>query len=165
MPKWYRGWHPTFWLRLRNRIEELFRWLPRIDVLEPEIVAVYDARTIRNKLSEAFPDAELTFLSDEKYQITNLRSLQDFLALDDTDKAKYTPVWHDCDDFSYRLMGQFHRGKWACLAFGIAWSQTHAYNVVVLDTGAFVIEPQTDKVISAKDAARKPAYETLLIIM
>jgi len=100
MPKWYVNGVPTLWLRSRNRIEELFRWLPRIEVLEPEIVDTVDARTIRNRLSEACPSSIHTFISDEKYQITNTRSIQKFLELDDTDKNKYVPVWFNCDDFS-----------------------------------------------------------------
>jgi len=165
MPKWYVDGVPTPWLRLRNRIEELLRWLPRIEVLKPEIVDIVDARTIRNRLREACPKLAHTFLSDEEYQITNKRSIQKFLELDDTDKNKYVPVWFDCDDFSYRLMGQFHRGKWACLAFGIAWSQTHAYNIAVLDEGVFIIEPQTDKLLLLTGKVEWKDYETLLIIM
>jgi len=167
VPKWYVNGMPTLWLRLRNRVEGLFRWSPLINVLEPEIVDVWDAHKVLKWLREFCPKADYVFLSDEKYQICTKQSFQKFLELDETDRAKYIAIWHDCDDFSYRLMGQFHRGKWACLAFGIAWSSTHAYNILIAQAnsriGVFIIEPQTDAIFSAQN--QKKHYETRLIIM
>ena len=171
MPKWYKTGSPTLWLRSRNRLEELFRWIPKIhDVLEPEIVGVLDANSIYTMLKEK--GFKHIFLSDEQYQVTTKESIEKFLALDETDKVKYVPIWHDCDDFSFRLMGQFHRGKWGCLAIGVTWSQTHAFNDVVLailgesvsKAKLYIIEPQTDEVHLA-DELKEPYRPFVLVIM
>lgn len=91
LPKWYKTGSPTLWLRSRNRLEELFRWIPKIhDVLEPEIVGVLDANSIYTMLKKK--GFEHIFLSDELYQITNLESIQRFLILDETDQVKYVPI-------------------------------------------------------------------------
>jgi len=172
LPKWYKEGSPTLWLRSRNKLEELLnlltfgRW-PR--VIKPEIVGIIDARTAYLVLKVAFPRIQRILLSDERYQITTMKSIKDFLSLDDTDKAKYVPVWYDCDDFSFRLMGQFHRGNWACLAVGIAWSKVHAYNIVILPREfaqytVYIIEPQTDELLMAADV-KDAAYDTVFVIM
>ena len=53
-----------------------------------------------------------------------------------------------CDDFAYRLKGQFSIPGWAELAIGIIWTKTHAQNCVV-DTNLdfWVIEPQNDNLM------------------
>jgi len=171
MPKWYRNGIPTFWLRFRNRVEEIVNFLTHHKfpkVLEPDIIGIIDATDVYNILKDS--DVKHVFLSDEKYQVTNYPSMARFLAQDDTDKAKYVPIWHDCDDFSYRLMGQMHRGKWACLAFGIAWSHEHAFNVVILREFKvdrymlYIIEPQTDRLFPADKAGKsyKPMYMVIM---
>ena len=150
MLEWYFRGKPTRWLRLRNLLESIFRWVPKVNVDEPNILGEKDGYWIYNELRSL--GCTYIFLSDEKYQVTDKASIAQFLALDDTDKEKYTPVWFDCDNFSFRLMGQFHRGKWACLAFGIGWSETHAFNVFFDDKECYIVEPQTDNIIKASEA-------------
>ena len=53
----------------------------------------------------------------------------------------------DCDDFSYRLMGQFSIRGWSQLCLGIVWTHTHALNCFVDENKKlWFIEPQTDKI-------------------
>jgi len=66
------------------------------------------------------------------------------LALDLTNKFTYAEDEYDCDDFAYRLMGQLSVPGWADIAFGVAWSPTHAFNVYCDGKVLYYIEPQTD---------------------
>lgn len=68
-----------------------------------------------------------------------------------------------CDDFSFRLMGAFHVKPWSSLAFGIAWSHTHAFNIFYDGKKFWLIEPQNDSIIDAEKAGRE--YKPLEIVM
>jgi len=130
---------------------------------EPSEWEEIDWTFILEKLIEVFPNAESRiFLSDRLYHICSKQDILDFLALDQTDQERYETEFFDCDDFSFRLMGQFHVKPYASLAFGIAWSRTHAYNVAVTKEGVYVIEPQTDSVFLL---GKEELYEAVLIII
>jgi len=168
MPKWYVQGSPTLWLRIRNRIEEIanlitYKKYPRL--VEPKILGEIDHTAVYELFR--YLNVKRIFLADEKYQITNITSIINFLKLDETNKRKYAPIWHDCDDFSFRLIGQFHRGKWAHCAIGIAWSPSHAYNVFITkdpngNLEVYAIEPQTDVI---RKLPSDVPYDTWLVIM
>lgn len=121
-----------------------------------------DYTFIIEKLIEAFPMAKL-YISDEDYYICPRKTIEDFLAEDPTNQERYTETVFDCDDFSFRLMGQFHVKPYAALAFGIAWSTVHAYNIFISKEGeVLIVEPQTDAVIKP---SKQEEYDTQLIIM
>jgi len=118
-------------------------------------------------LREALGDECILFLVDRKYKIPTLESIKKFLKEDKTDLYKYIPEWLDCDDFSFRLMGQFSIPGWSDIAFGIATSIFHAYNIVVADDEGlkvYLIEPQTDKVVLVKKAEGQE-YKTIFVMM
>lgn len=167
MPKWYKAGKPTAWLRFRNRLGEVAnvaaKRLGFPMVVEPTIYGERDAAEVERILKNG--GAQQVFLSDEKYQMTDQISVEAFLALDDTDKERYVPIWHDCDDFSFRLMGQFHRGRWSCVGFAIAWSRVHAFNLFIDERGrVLVVEPQADRIFTLMDASEE--YRPLeLVIM
>lgn len=93
--------------------------------------------------SEA-PQAEV-FLSDKNYLLCDKADIKAFLAQDETNKMGYVPEERDCDDFAYRLMGQFSIPGWSDLAFGIVWTDKHAMNCFVTENNEFwLIEPQND---------------------
>jgi len=89
------------------------------------------------------------YLSDSKlYLMCNRADIETFLKQDDTNKMGYVAEQRDCDDFSYRLMGQFSIPDWSALAFGIVWTNLHALNIIVTeDDKVLFIEPQTDDII------------------
>lgn len=104
------------------------------------------------------------FLSDETYSLITIESMKHFLDLDDTDKNKYLNNYYDCDDFSYRLMGDFSVPGWAAICIGIAWSKTHAFNVFVdSERKLYVIEPQTDSIIPFEKL--QGAYKDWQVVM
>ena len=65
----------------------------------------------------------------------------------------YVTEERDCDDFSYRLMGQLSVPDWSGIAFGIVWTNLHALNCMIDENGKFwFIEPQTGRLQSKLEA-------------
>ena len=86
------------------------------------------------------------YLSDAWYWLCSDADIETFLGIDRTNKDQYVAEEHDCDDFSYRLMGQLSIPEWSGVAFGIVWTDKHALNCFIDEAGKFwFIEPQTDK--------------------
>jgi hypothetical protein len=117
--------------------------------MQPRITGELPRSKVKEILEET--GAKHIFVTDSRYRTTDLDMIKDFLELDDTDKMDYTRVWRDCDDFAFRLMGQFHLDLWAGIAVGIAISETHAYNLVITRRSTlgrknylYIIEPKND---------------------
>lgn len=126
-----------------------------------------DVDTLEKTIREALGEECILFLVDRKYKIPTLESVKKFLEEDKTDLYKYVPEWLDCDDFSFRLMGQFSIPGWSDITFGIGTSIFHAYNIVVADNEGlkvYLIEPQTDKIILAKET-QSQEYRTIFVMM
>ena len=61
-------------------------------------------------------------------------------------------ITFNCDDYSFRLMGQVSNPGWSDIAFFIVWGGTHAYNCFIDNTPqAYIIEPQLDKILTSKE--------------
>jgi len=91
------------------------------------------------------------YLSDRLYQLASVQDVERLLSMDDTDKYQYVSEHFDCDNYAYRLMGNFNIPEWSSLAFGICWTGTpnggHAVNCFVDNELRFwIIEPQNDQV-------------------
>ena len=95
-------------------------------------------------LHNLFPKAQI-FISDSTKYLCDIDDINKFLAADDTNRRKYKAEEYDCDDFAYRLMGQFSVEAWASLAKAIVWTDVHALNGFI-DTNMkwWFIEPQQD---------------------
>lgn len=121
-----------------------------------------DNTFVVEKLIEAYPYAKI-YIADAVYYVCSRETIEEFLASDPTDQERYVTETYDCDDFSFRLMGQFHEKPYAALAFGIAWSRVHGYNIFVSKEGeVLLIEPQTDEILKP---SKDEVYNTELIIM
>ena len=120
---------------------------------------------INNLLTTKFPSPTThIYLSDNKYYLCSFGDIEKFLAQDNTNKLTYAAEVFDCDDFSYRLMGQLSYPNWSGIAFGIVWSDTHALNCLISEDGEFFfIEPQTDKL--QKELEPWQGTEVLLVVM
>ncbi len=129
---------------------------------------VVDWTEIEKLLKEAFGEKCTLFLVDGKYRIPTLENFNKFLKEDKTDLYKYVAEEMDCDDFSFRLMGQASYPGWSDIAFGIATSQTHAYNCIVAEDGGqnrvFLVEPQSDRVFLVPKNP-KIDYKTVFVMM
>ncbi|WP_406660874.1 lectin MOA-related protein [Methanolobus sp. ZRKC3] len=106
-------------------------------------------KTDINKLLKGIPE---TKISDSNYKLVDVKQLRKFLRRNLSSARVYRKTVHDCDDFSFILMGDVTRWD-SDLAFGIVWAykpdgEYHALNVAIgTDRRVCLIEPQNDKVI------------------
>lgn len=99
---------------------------------------------LKQMIREKFPGV-VTYFSDIDYLLCGKDDIQRFLRADETDRHTYVKARYDCDDFAYRLMGQFSVPGWSHLAFGIVWTTNHVMNCFVDEDMTFwFIEPQND---------------------
>jgi hypothetical protein len=94
--------------------------------------------------------------ADANYKPVDPDILLEVLGKDKTDQMVYSrdengqPMeWFDCDDFTFALMGAFHKDyKTAAMPIFITWVPTiqHALISFYYDGEIFVIEPQTDEI-------------------
>jgi hypothetical protein len=96
------------------------------------------------------------YLSDINYRTCDIKEIERFMKLDDTDKYKYVPCFFDCDNYSFRLMGNLSVPGWSDLTFGIFWCGTpnggHALNCFVdVERTVWIIEPQNNTVFRLPD--------------
>lgn len=113
--------------------------------LKPETRIQVDGNYIFNILNAVKPAATHIYISDYQYWLCSQSDIKTFLNQDATNKEKYVAEEHDCDDFSYRLMGQLSIPAWSGVAFGIVWTDKHALNCFIDEAGKlWFIEPQSD---------------------
>ncbi len=109
--------------------------------LRNELTQAELSRLLRKKFGRV-----AIFLSDRIYKTCTQSDIEEFLKFDETNKMGFVPETRDCDDFAYRLMGQFSTPEWSALAFGIVWTDKHAMNCFIDNNKEFhFIEPQTDR--------------------
>lgn len=114
-------------------------------VIKPVMRKQVDSNYIYGILNAVTPEATHIYLSDNQYWLCSKADIETFINLDATNKDTYVAEEHDCDDFSYRLMGQLSIPEWSGVAFGIVWTNLHALNCLIDETGKFwFIEPQSD---------------------
>jgi hypothetical protein len=136
-----------------------------ISELEPTSAKEVDWSYINNILFAKFPSPSThIYLSDKKYYLCSEDDIKRFLAQDQTNKLAYQAEIFDCDDFSYRLMGQLSYPKWSGIAFGILWTNLHALNCLIDENGKFwFVEPQEDKL--QENLETWQGNEVLLVVM
>jgi len=91
------------------------------------------------------------WISDETFRLVKFDDLKAFLTTDEVSNRPYVAEKHDCDDFSYELMGRV--SEWnSDNTFGLVWGITvggyaHAWNFFI-DENMEVkyVEPQTDSI-------------------
>jgi len=150
----------SLYRRIADFILDLEFWLFGVRV--PDYWERVDYTYIVEKLVEAYPFAKI-YLADQYYWVCPREDIEEFLASDPTDREEYVVEAHDCDDYSFRLMGQFHSKPYSALAFGIAWSKVHAYNIFISKEGeVLLVEPQADQILTP---SKDEAYNTELIII
>lgn len=93
-------------------------------------------------------------LMDYTYRLAIKEEVEKFLAEDLTNTEGYVVDVHDCDDFSFELMGVFSKPGWSDITFGIVWTDVHALNCIVDENRKFwFIEPQSDKLSETLDTS------------
>lgn len=113
---------------------------------DPDLSHIVTLDELVGIIKGKLPNAQVNY-SDNTYALCTYDDIAWMLLNDQTDKMEYESEELDCDDFSYRLLGQFSVPKWSHLAFGIIWSDTHAFNFFVTeDKKVLFVEPQTDAI-------------------
>ncbi len=89
------------------------------------------------------------WISDGLFKLMSTQSLEAFLASDSISNRPYITEKHDCDDYSYELMG--HVSDWnSDNTFGIVWGlngdgNAHAWNFYIDEKRVVkFVEPQND---------------------
>jgi len=129
--------------------------------VETDVITFTEVITI---LDAQFPKAE-KWVSDSIFKVAPFSEYERFLSWNQVDKRLYIKEFHDCDDYSFQLMGDIQIPKWSELAFGILWTSTpnggHAVNFFIDNNrDVWIVEPQNDKIfVMPKD------WEEYLVIM
>lgn len=121
-----------------------------INLEEPEVlgnISISELRTLlRNKTDVPI------YLSDKIYSLTSVEEAKRFNEETKVEYNKWLSEEFDCDEFANALYGFWNLDK-NQFAFGIAWSNTHAFNIMVdNDLQVWVIEPQDNRFIKIEDA-------------
>ena len=136
---------------------------PKLEV-KPITRKQVDSNYIFGILNTISPNATHIYLGDSQYWLCSGFDIEAFLAQDETNKIGYIAEERDCDDFSYRLMGQLSIPGWSGIAFGIVWTNLHALNCLVDSNGKFwFVEPQTNQLQEKLEAWQ--GTEILFILM
>jgi len=128
----------------------MFNWFWRKTIpekIKPTSQRVISYNGLYQILRRKFPTEGQIYLSDRFYLLCNTADISKFLQQDATNKYKYQSDVFDCDNFAYRLLGQFSIPDWSYLAFGLIWTDRHAMNIAVTEKEEVLfIEPQSDKI-------------------
>jgi len=123
----------------------------------PNGLTPINQKTIATVISKIAPTCTILY-SDSIYSTTSIDELKRFLRDDKTNEYRYISEYYDCDDYSFRLMGQIHCVEWGALPFGIMWVvimigtdrkkwKQHAVNCFIdKDNKFWLVEPQTDQI-------------------
>lgn len=104
------------------------------------------------------------FLSDGFYSTTSMVEGRNYTKLSKINLEKYESNKHDCDNFSFALNGYWSESLYS-FCFGIAWSKTHAFNIMIDNTNQiWIIEPQSNNWIKISDALKFPQYQNIQLI-
>jgi hypothetical protein len=105
------------------------------------------------------------FLSDEFYNLTSKEEAEKFSKETKVQYDTWVADNHDCDNFSFALMGYWSRGLYS-FAFGIGWSKTHAFNIMIDNNKQiWIVEPQTNQYFKIEDVINNKLYYPLRLIL
>lgn len=98
------------------------------------------------------------YIPDRHMDLPTDADMKRWLAIDKTDKKKYTGEGWNCDDFARNVWNNIRNMALAeglNIAFALVWSSGHALNLYVNDKHQLIyIEPQTDKKTSVHSPLR-----------
>ena len=111
------------------------------------------------------PYCKEIYLSDNNYSLTSVGEAKKYSQRTKVSINKWQKEEYDCDEFSFALMGYWNLDLYQ-FAFGIAWSKTHAFNIMVDNNKkVYVIEPQSNKFIPIETAMKNSLYYPFKIVM
>jgi len=106
-----------------------------------------------NEIYQLFESYGITpYISDEYLNLTTAAEAKKFSTETKVQYGQWIAEDHDCDNFSFAAMGYWSDGL-KSFAFGIAWSDNHAFNIMIdKDKKVWIVEPQTNEYITLDDA-------------
>ena len=105
------------------------------------------------------------YISDVNLDTTTWQEAKKFSEETMVTASKYMLESHDCDNFSFALMGYWSEGL-KSFAFGIAWSTKHAFNIMIdYRKNVFIIEPQTNEYLTISQAKSRGLYFPIKFVL
>ena len=146
---------------LNERIKDLKGMIDSGDTIDApiplDIIKIADLRSLLSLYCGNI------YLSDTIYGLTSMEEAKKFSIETKIAARQWIKEQHDCDEFSFALMGYWNVGL-KQFAFGIAWSNSHAFNIMVDEKKQiWIIEPQTNKFIKIEEAGSP--YIPLRVVM
>ena len=148
----------------------------QIDLLNAKIAILSDMNQIKEPdtlghltITEAYqlfvPLCNSVFLSDENYNLCSITAAKIFTNETKVQYKQWVKDDHDCDNFSFASMGYWSEGL-KSFAYGIAWSQAHAFNILIDEKKQiWIVEPQTNNYMTLDEAKTKPMYWPMRLIL
>jgi hypothetical protein len=129
---------------------------PKIEIEPPKIKDDVTHSELLTIIKAEFGEKCGIYLSDMNYKTCDIKEIERFIKSDDTNRYKYIHEYYDCDDYSFRLLGNLSIPGWSDLTFGIFWCGTpqggHALNCFVdVERTVWIIEPQNNTVFRLPD--------------
>ena len=108
---------------------------------------------IANKLDEIGSSADI-YLPDKRCKVYRKQDVISYSGLTEIASLKYIPETHDCDDFAAKAYGLFA---------GLVWTNNHAMNFIIDETGTFYfIEPQNKRLSQKLEGAQGNAIRMII---
>ena len=98
-------------------------------------------------INSIHPTTPHIYMRDNTYGLCSKADVEALLATTTIYKEPYISEEHDCDDFTFELMGIMSKDPWSIIAKGIIWTNLHAFMCFIDDTGKlWYIEPQNNQI-------------------
>jgi len=153
---------------LNNKINTLTEQINRIQSSSkfeiPKILGSISLIETRIKLSK-YCSLDKIFLSDLNYSTTSKEEGIKYTLQSKIDTEKYIESAHDCDNFSFALNGYWSDSLYS-FCFGIAWSNLHAFNIMIDNVGQiWIIEPQNNTWTKIENTQDNKMYSPIKLIV
>lgn len=147
-------------LLLEERIETLKKMVNQEEFEEPKILGTISNIEINSLLK---PYCDDVHCSDRVYGLTSVTEAKEYSETTKVSINKWKSEEFDCDEFSFALMGYWNLDLYQ-FAFGIAWSDWHAFNIMIDNNKQiWIIEPQSNKFMKIEDI--KYPFSPLKVVM
>jgi len=128
----------------------------------PALIGTIQLPECYAKLKEICDDVHI---SDNFFNLTSVDEASKFSEATHVQYVQWIAEDHDCDNFSFALMGYWSDGL-KSYAFGIAWSASHAFNIMIDQNKViWIVEPQTNKYYSLEEVKTNQQYWPLKLIV
>ena len=148
-----------------NKIKLYIQYLKEVFTKRPEKPKVCGVIKYSDAWAILKPHTQHLFLSDPNYILPNKLDAERFSSESLIKSNKYLTNAYDCDNFSYSMKG-FWSDSLSSYAFGIAWSQKHAFNVCIDENKKlWIVEPQNNRWYSLAQIKNRPMYYPFRVVI